>query len=428
MTNLIYSHLCLFTYHLKAAESSQEDADSPKYHPFLNGFSSRCTLADTDSLLIACSVEDKHHSPDVLPLPSLKQKLLTKREEFAISGELLGKTWLIAGYLQPFSSHEEVAKSAYKSLNFGKWHSHEPGEFMGAKFFEIWQTPQNWENLEAENNQVLIIIYPDLNAMRNMANFYEDWRKLCCYRHKVVWAYGNTRQIKPMLAVNFSPSLETLGKIQRISPEANLLESELDQLKLSLDENYKTLRFYAEGISLLEVQMQTIKTNCYNYLERLKTIETKAKNIEPNQANNLDILKKFSDIVQYKYQPQVEQDNAALTPGLRLREKEIDTIRGIVEIRQAQLHDIIEKRDRIFQETVETWGVGLATAGITATAFSPFIAEITKPIFIKKTDQPTPYWLPWLNLTATIIITIFTGLFAKWLAGKWVKSRRPPKP
>lgn len=421
MTNLIYSHLFLFTYHLKTGQTFQENADIPKYHQFPNGFYSRHTLADTDSLLIACSVENKHSSPDVLPFPELKKTLLAKREELAISGELLGKTWLITGYLQPFSSHEDVAKSAYESLNFGKWRSQEAGEFMGAKIFEIWQTPHNWENLETEKNHILIIIYPDLNAMGNMAKFYEDWRQLFCYRHKIVWAYGNTRQIKPLLAANFSPSLETLGKIQLISPEPNLLESGLDQLKQSLDENYKTLRFYAEGISLLEVQMQTIKTNNYNYLERLKTIETKAKKIEHNHPNNLDILKKFSDIVQYKYQPQVEEDHAALSPGLRLREKEIDTIRGIVEIRQAQLDDIIEKRDRIFQETVQEWGIGIGVAAIAATSISPFIPNITK----NKLTEPFPAVEGVINFSLTFIFSIIIGIVAKNKAKKLIKSRRP---
>jgi hypothetical protein len=299
---------------------------------------------------------------------------------------------------------------------------------MGAKIFEVWQTPQKWDSLETENNHVLIIIYPDLNAMVNLGKFYEDWRQLFCYRHKIVWAYGNTRQIKPLLAANFSPSLETLGKIQPISPEPNLLESELNELKQSLDENYKILRLYAEGISLLEVQMQTIKTNHYNYLERLKTLDTKAINIEKPAINNLDILKNFTEIVQYKYQTQVEYDNAALSPGLRLREKQIDTIRGIVEIRQAQLDDIIEKRDRKFQETVEMWGFGLGTAAIAATIISPAVTEITKPIFIKKPDQITPYWLPLLNLLLTMFFTIAIGWYAKSLAEKWVRSRRPPKP
>ena len=87
-----------------------------------------------------------------------------------------------------------------------------------------------------------------------------------------------------------------------------------------------------------------------------------------------------------------------------------------------------EERDRKFQETVEMWGFGLGTSAIAATIISPAVTEITKAIVIKKTDQITPYWLPLLNLSLTILFTFIIGWGAKSLAKKWVRSRRPPKP
>lgn len=419
MNNLIYPHLFLFTYYLKTSLDSQEDSDKPQKSSFPDGFSSRRTLGDTDSILLACSVSDKNHPPDSLPFPELKDKLTTEKEKLPISGELLGKTWIIAGY-SPAKNTENIAKSAYESLNFGKWGSQESGQFSEAKIWEIWQTPQNWQNLETENNHILIIIYPDLSTMENTNKFYEDWRQLFCYKHKIAWAYGKTRQLKQTLAKQFAPAVQSITPFETTSSQLNLLESELTELTKALDKNYQILSEYAQGIAYLEVQMQALKTNAYNYQERLQNIERKANKLTPANPSNFDILKTFNDLVKYKYQSQLEQDLAALSPGLRLREKQIDTIRGIVEIRQAQLDDIIEKRDRIFQETVETWGIGLATVGITATAISPFVPNITTN---DSTEKP-PFIEAGINFIFTILFSLLIGIFAKWGAEVWIKHRR----
>ncbi|WP_407891185.1 hypothetical protein [Scytonema sp. NUACC26] len=55
----------------------------------------------------------------------------------------------------------------------------------------------------------------------------------------------------------------------------------------------------------------------------METIERKAEEVAHN-SNNLNILKKFSEIVESKYLAQVEQDYIALSPGLILRDKWID--------------------------------------------------------------------------------------------------------
>ncbi|MFB2973265.1 hypothetical protein ACE1CD_30245 [Aerosakkonema sp. BLCC-F183] len=421
MNNLIYPHLFLFTYYLKMPPNSQEDFDKPENTRFPDGFSSRRTLGDTDSFLLACSVADKNNPPDSLPFPELKDKLTTEKEKISISGELLGKTWIILGY-STAENTENIAKEAYESLNFEKWGSQESGQFSEAKIWEIWQTPQNWQNLETENNHILIIIYPNLTTMGHIANFYEDWRQLFCYKHKIVWAYGKTRQLKQTLAKQFSPEVQAITPFETTSSQLNLLESELTELTKALDKNYQTLSEYAQGLAHLEVQMQALKTNAYNYQERLQSIERKANKITPANPSNLDILKTFNDLVKYKYQSQLEQDLAALSPGLRLREKQIDTIRGIVEIRQAQLDDIIEKRDRIFQETVQEWGIGIGIAAIAATSISPFIPNITK----NKLTEPFPAVEGVINLSLTFFISIIIGIAAKNKARKLIKSRRPP--
>ncbi len=425
MKQLIYPHVYLFVYNLKSEPENQEFLD--KLTTFPGGFYSPRRLDDTDSLLLACSVEDKKNPSDVSSFPDLRDQLLAQKKKL-VNTSNLGKTWILAGYLPRFSYEvdpttqtrviEDLAKSAYESLDFGKWDSHpKVGQFMGATVFEIWHSPQNWQDLDAENHHVLIMLYPDLATMEKINNFYEDWRWLFCYRHKILWAYGNTRQIKPVLENNFSPVdvHEDSSKIQPIFSQANLSNYNLTELKISLNKNYGILAIYSEGISGLEVQKQTIETNLHNYKERLKDIEAKAMQLNGTNSTNLDMLKTFSEMVEYKYQFQIERDLSALSPGLRLHDKWIDTVRGIVEIEQAE-------RDRIFQETVEVWGIGLATTAIVATTISPFVPTIRG---IKPNDNQTPID-GGINFVLTVAISLIIGWFSKWQAEKWVRSRRHP--
>jgi ABC-type Fe3+ transport system permease subunit len=88
---------------------------------------------------------------------------------------------------------------------------------------------------------------------------------------------------------------------------------------------------------------------------------------------------KHSAILQpQKYKDQLEKDAVSLRPGVSILENVTSTIRGIVEIEQAE-------RDRNFQILVGLAGVGIGTASIAASTVSPFVEGITQQPF-KKTD------------------------------------------
>ena len=282
---------------------------------------------------------------------------------------------------------------------------------MGGTVFEVSTSPKNWQNLDAENNHILIILYPDLKTMEGIANFYEDWRFLFYYRNKIVWAYSNTQQIKPMLKANLLPADKSKGQVQFVLPKVKLSESNLENLEQSLEENYRDLVCYAENIAFLEIQRQTIKTNLYKFQQRLKSIQNKAEEVARN-STNLDIINKFSEIVEHKYLAQVEQDYVAFSPGLKLRDKWIDTIRGIVEIRQVQLSKQKEERDQKFQDNIAILGVGLGSAAIASTAISPFIESITqRPSIDPESNLPlTANAL--LNFSAIIGFSIVIGFIS----------------
>lgn len=118
----------------------------------------------------------------------------------------------------------------------------------------------------------------------------------------------------------------------------------LDAINLSVDVNlgllqqelahtFNLMSGYAETLSYLEEQKNTIKANFKNY-QRLVT------------DLNLPCLQTFTPIVSEKYLPQINSDLTSLSSGLRLLENSVRTIEDIINIEQA-------KGDRALNETMK---------------------------------------------------------------------------
>lgn len=422
-------------------------------------------LNDTYGLLFASSLnEDSTTKPiDISIFGEMRNSLRTE-EASKFSGSYdVGKTWMLAGYLPPdFPKLEEdsdkkeelaekaeaIASEAYEKFTGNKWQYPQKGKFLDGWIFEVWQPPHTWENLD-KNSHVLIIIYKNLNGLEESAKFYEHWLPLFCYRNKVLWAYSNSKSKN-----------EKIAKSNKDSDQESFypsLPKELEQLKEALRDNYPILQSYANRISFLEIQLHTIEVNRKNYKKRLDNIIQKTKECGDN-STDLSFLEKFLDVAEQKYQEQIKNDCAVIESGLRVREKFIDTIKGIVEIEQATLDTkqaTLDKntanRDRDFQQTIQVWGVGLATAGVAATAFSPFMEKIIQPLAeslqpkskekqtsLQQTSvqssqlnpvanqcPPLPtsiWWVPGVSLLLTVLVSFGIGLFFANLAKMRVRS------
>lgn len=144
---------------------------------------------------------------------------------------------------------------------------------------------------------------------------------------------------------------------------------------------------------------QTIEVNLINYKEGFKNIKNKAAELG---EIDLIFLDKFSELTEKKYSQQIDKDYASLSPGLRLLENLINTIRGIVEIEQTQINSRIETQNRNFQNLVAVAGVGISTASLAATGIAPLIQQITTP----PTNQPTKITNP-----SHEAVSIWSGFF-----------------
>ena len=72
--------------------------------------------------------------------------------------------------------------------------------------FEIWQS-QSYPH-----QHLIIILFPNQAMAQQAAELYTDWMGLFCYRHKITWAYHQSRLIKEAL-VNHYQKVEHSSKI-----------------------------------------------------------------------------------------------------------------------------------------------------------------------------------------------------------------------
>ncbi len=198
-----------------------------------------------------------------------------------------------------------------------------------------------------------------------MTKLYPQFIRLFGYRNKVIWAYQQSRQLKSDLK-------DASRKIQEIvSPlpeQVNAAKVDLKQLQKNLVYCLTIFSIYANYISRLEEQENTIETNLKNYDKRLKTIAKKMGKPE----NELDFMTNFSEFAEEKYVTQVKADNKSLSAGLRLLENAIETVEGIIEIERA-------KSDRTLNFTIGTVGVGIGISGVAASIYASQINSPASP-------------------------------------------------
>jgi hypothetical protein len=157
---------------------------------------------------------------------------------------------------------------------------------------------------------------------------------------------------------------------------------------------------YANYISRLEEQENTIKTNLENYKRRLEII---GKNMG-SDAEAFKFMTSFSDFACEKYVWQVEADNRSLSAGLRLLENAIETIEGIIEIERA-------KSDRTLNVTIGAVGAGMATSGVFA---STYASQINSPASDKNPMDVNAVFGLSMGLGILVGAIVFIVIRKKW--------------
>jgi len=343
----------------------------------LEGYAYPVKIGDTYAVQFDLSgkigPEDKKFAPEEIDrLGWQKEKIISRVNPPAT----IGQSWLVWGQLTADDQDAlATAKNCYTKLNLfpnAKWDRdfQIAGKFLDADFYELWLPPGDRGNID-QNYHVLICLFPcsgqsirDIN--KTVEKLYVHLMRLFAYRNKVIWAYTQSRQLK----ADLKDASRTIQQIVTQLPEqVNARKVDLKELQQSLV-NYLTLfSDYANYISRLEEQENTIKTNLKNYEKRLGTIGEKMG----SDRTDFKFMENFSIFATEKYVCQVEADNRSLSGKLRLLENAIQTIEGISEIERA-------KSDRTLNVTIAAAGVGIATSGVAASVYAGQIKPPQNPM------------------------------------------------
>ncbi|MHC0068504.1 hypothetical protein ACWATR_37520 [Nostoc sp. UIC 10890] len=370
-----YAHLLKSTFVQMKPQDKQYEG---YFYPVL--------LGDSYGLLIECALNNKLDAQATNCFAGIKAEI-----EQILKGQTgnIGQTWMLSGWL-PLGytkSHAEIAQACCKSfLPDLDWEENLEGQghFLEASIFEL-----------SQNNQhIIIIIYPDENTLNISGKFYADWMRLFYYRHKILWAYSQSRLVKNLLQTYF-------GKIQAsndLLEQARNNDSELDILNQMLVNVQNTLNNYTKNLTILDFQGGTIDINLSNYEKRLVKINNKATRLKASSETELDFFTEFSRLVQDKYRLQITKDSENLERGLKLLSDTINAVRSRVEVEKAE-------RDRSFQNFVTLlaggWAFGSFVAGLPGLGEkndNPVRSTLIKLTNLKfsmppKPNQQEPWWL-----------------------------------
>lgn len=398
-----------------------------KFNSPLDGYYYPLQVNDTYSLLVDYSGKlDANGKPnddpqdiDDQPFSKLKQEVYQYINKTPGN---IGQTWLIWGKLTTPKTDNEIEVIAQKCytqvVNNYNWQRDliGQGKLGDGLIFELWYVPQNlgvegwefWEKFKQSNHHVLIWLFPENVAPDEMKNqvksIYQDFLRLWQYRHKIVWAFYQSRYQKHLLKkeyIDVQPAIKEASELTKSLQENKL---KLSRLQTTLTNNLINLSDYTIALNYLENHSRTIQLNLENYKVRLADIE---KKYQKYPSCDLDFLKRFSEgeVYAQKYQHQVEADLSNLNPGLILLENLNNTIQGIIDIEQA-------KSDRSLNNTIASAGIGLATSQIAVSVI------LTEPPAEQK--NLTLYQIGVFSLSLVIGL-IFTGL-TYWILRKFRRT------
>lgn len=278
------------------------------------------------------------------------------------------------------------------------------GELFGSPIFEYDTGEYNL------SRQIHLLIWfncsPRTQMLEAQGKYYQLLINLLCCRNKILYTYTQSRwcyQQAKDLYKQLLPKVEKLKELPQNQTEklANLKQ----QLILIPQSSFE----YGEYIQQMKLHLNTIETNLKNYQRYLNQLN----NILIPE-DNLPFFNEFETRTKNKFIEQINVDLGYLTPSQNLFSELINTIRGLVEIEQAEI-------DRSLEKTIAILGIGLGMGGIAASTFSSYV-EIP---LINSNQSPSKTFIhqgifAFLLFLLSVIIALVTGL----LTAKYLRYRR----
>ena len=224
------------------------------------------------------------------------------------------------------------------------------GKLLGSPIYEY--------NNEADSpqEQCHILIWLNTNSQTThreekgdyyypLIDLFDSRSKIIYARSQAIWCYQQAR--------------EEYRKLENKVIEFNKVKNQPTNYKLKkfnqwLTETPEISVNYARNLRDLKLHKTTIETNSKNYRLYFKKIKQICV-----QDDNLEFLSSFLELAEDTFVEQINTDLDYLTPGQKLFDQMINTIRGIVEIEKAE-------RDKKLQNGIALVATGLTVSGISS--------------------------------------------------------------
>jgi hypothetical protein len=393
----------------------------------------------------------KHFNPDKCFLPN--------QINSSLGQTLLLTVWLSPEQQQNSNLWREIADESLQNF-LGEAPENCPpvyqeGQLFGSPIFEYGIPSQNhvyghslvWLFLgEIANGKYAA------KADENLSFFYQEFIDLFFYRSKVIKAYQISREVYTDILRGYQKIKQMFEDIeQNISSQAqSLSEAEMGDFKNKLRTMPKLALQYSDWLRDLEKYRLTIEINAKNYTEKLRQIQEKL----PNE--DLRFLSLFNQEICSKFQQQIQVDLGYFLPSSDLIDKAIASIRGIVEIEQAESDRSLagamsakeeaererekkleesrrkeekaaEEREKRLQLWIALVGTGLTVSGISAQTAAKPVETILTQLYPKQSlDCPKAGLVPCLSYSGFyVLFHVGIGVIAASILGLiiWLVSK-----
>lgn len=368
-------------------------------------------LNDVYALLLDCSIEDSETEPcssdDLSWLQGLKDIMQAKLGDYEPQ-KIIGKTLMLSFAIPSTietSFYDEIAAKCCQIL-LPEINCQQSvvrsGEFLNGRLFEYW----DYDSSTQERHHLLIGIYPDKNTIETLAtDYYAEFINLLHYRHKILWAYQQSRVLKRRLIAAMPEVRGCRKDVKSVSGA----EFDISKLESTLSIAREKQFDYAEELRLLIDQKHTIEINLHNYQQRLRRIRQKS------QAE-LICLDDIAKLAENRYSLQIQKDYDNLSPELDLLDKLVMHINVNIDLRK-------EQRDRKFIQRIEFFGLIFAMAAIIISTSGEF--PINSPddamnnsigkFLFEYLCIPKDWLDAGISISLSVLAAIFTGLVLLFL-------------
>ncbi|NEQ87449.1 MAG: hypothetical protein F6K26_47780, partial [Moorea sp. SIO2I5] len=389
-----------------------------------------------------------YFNPDQCFLPSK----INSNINSSLGQILLLTAWLPQKHQQDSHVWKEIADQCVQNFLGEKNQDNYPPLYQEGQLFDSPIFEYGIPDKSQDYGQIFVWLFlgEDVNgnyaarAEENFCDFYQNFIDLFFYRQKVIRAYQLSREV-------YSDAYQGYQEIKQIINETtqsqdnqrSLSEAELLDFKHKLRILPKLDLNYSDLLGQLESYSLTMKINAHNYSEKLQQLQEKLPKDE-----YLRILSVFSDKISHTYQEQIKINLSYFGHSSGLLDKAISSIRGIVEIEQAERDRALEQALRDKEEAdrardkqaekqekrLQLWitfvGTGLAVSGISSQsdAKQPLEVILIKLDRKESLDCPEAGLYPCLSYSVVfvlfhILIGVGVGAIAAFIVDRIIHRR-----